>query len=449
MTSNSARRASIALGIFMAIVLIAGAIIPIFTQNQTTTTETTPPTEAPIPTFPPPPSNLTEITFDKVYLHPTGIFSIGQPDGWEASEPNKGATIAQVNLVNNEALAVVDSYVEDAGGAIQPEELSGRFTREVINASWARFNQWEEANRVFDPATQRLQIDFNITLTRQQYVARQYVWTDGRWIYVVRVLAPENATEMLRYLLDGFAASFTPNTFFQGTPLDWTAHYDSAANTVIRYPSEWQVTDSALGGPTSIASSNGVQLRLTNAAGTTVNDEDAARAFAESLRAGLTVSSVNAVEHGGVPGFAVAYTFSTVDGEGQSGLAVLLNGTDGALHVADLRFPAANIDLNAIAPDAAAETAAEATAEAPALDVTDAAQIDIYRDLARVMNTFVTVQPIPLANVEVTPTVVPTVAAPVEATAEATVEAAAEATAESAAEAEATPEATPEATEAS
>ncbi|MBK8022657.1 MAG: hypothetical protein IPK19_14800 [Chloroflexi bacterium] len=429
MTGNSARRASIALGIFMAVVLIAGAIIPLFTQNSTTTAETTTPTEVPIPTFPPPPSDLSVISFDKVYLHPTGIFSIGQPEGWQASEPSKGATIAQVNLINNESLAVVDSYVEDAGGPIQPEELTTRFTREVIGASWARFNQWEESARVFDPAAQRLQIDFNITLNRQQYVARQYIWTDGRWIYVIRVLAPENATELLRYLLDGFAASFTPYTFFQSTPLDWTAHYDIAASTVIRYPSEWTVTDTAAGGPTSIASSNGVQLRLQNVAGTSVDDEDAARAFAESLRAGVTVSSVEAIERLGSTGFAVAYTYTNVDGEGQSGLANLLNGADGALHVADLRFPAAGIDLNAINTDEAAaeatpEAAAESTEEAPSLDVSDASEIDIYRDLAQVMSTFAVIPQIALASAEPTPTVVPTLAPTTEATVEATTEAA-------------------------
>lgn len=459
MNNNSARRASIILGVFMAIVLVAGAIIPLFTQN-TPVTQTTNPTDVPIPTFPPAPSNLSAITFDSVYLHPTGIFSIGQPVGWTASEPNKGPSIAQVNITNNDNLSVVDTYVEDAGEAgVTAAELSDRFNQDVINASWARFNQWSETSRNFDEATGTLQIDFNITLNRQQYVARQQVWTDGRWIYVVRVLAPENATELLRYLLDGFVASFTPNTFFQGTPLDWSAYYDSADSHIIRYPAEWSVTDSAPGRPTSITSNNGVQLRVESREGVSVADEDAATAFVEGLRSNITTTSVRPITRGTASGFAVAYTFTNIDGDAQSGLADLLNGTDGTLHVADLRFPAANIDLNALNVEAAAdatveggaEATAEATAEVPSLNVTDASMIDVYRDLATVMSTFTVVTPIPVAQPDATPTFVPTATLEVtaEATAESTVEAVEEVEATEEATADATAEATAEATEAS
>lgn len=448
MNNNSARRASIILGVFMAIVLVAGAIIPLFTQN-TPVAQTTDPTDVPIPTFPPAPSNLSAISFDGVYLHPTGIFSIGQPAGWTASEPNKGPSIAQVNITNNDNLSVVDTYVEDAGTTILPEELSGRFNQDVINASWARFNQWAETSRNFDAATGKLQIDFNITLNRQQYVARQQVWTDGRWIYVVRVLTPENATELLRYLLDGFVASFTPNTFFQGTPLDWLAYYDTDDNHIIRYPSEWSVTDSAPGRPTSITSNNGVQLRVESRDGVSVADEAAASEFVEGLRSNITTTSVRPIQRGMASGFAVAYTFTNVDGDAQSGLADLLNGVDGTLHIADLRFPAANIDLNALNVELtpSAEATAESTSEAPSLDVTDASMIEVYRDLATVMSTFTVVMPIQLAQPEGTPVFVPT--ATVEVTAEATAESTVESVEEAPTPEEPTEEATAEATEAS
>lgn len=446
MTNNSARRASIYLGIFMAIVLIAGAIIPLFTRNQTTTTESTSPTTAPIPTFPPPPSNLNAIVFDQVYLHPTGIFTIGKPDGWQVSTPNKGPKIAQINLVNNTTLSVVDSYVEDAG-SITADQLSDRFTRDVINASWSQFRTWNETARTFDPATGKLQIDFNVsTANQQQYVARQQVWTDGRWIFVVRVLTPENATEMLRYLLDGFVSSFQPNTFFEGTPLDWTVYYDSDLYHLIRYPSDWTLTDSAPGRPTSISSSDGKTLRLSSAPSTVITDEAAARDFATSLRPDITITSVAPIQRIDSTGFAIAYTFTTVDGDPQSGLVDLLNGLDGTLHIADLRFPSANVDLNTVGAAAAPEATAEATPEV-------SAALDPYTELAQVMGTFILVSPIPLAP-EGTPTPIPTIAPTATVLAEATAEMTAEATAEATVEAmpeattemmsEATPEATAE-----
>src|SRR3954454_1545512 len=205
--NSNAKRASIYLGVFMAVVVITGVFAPLINQRaSTTTTDTTAPTETVVPTFPPPPSNLNSISFDKVFLHPSGIFSIGQPDGWNASDPNKGATIAQVNLINNDMLAVVDSYVDAT--PLTPDKLSAYFSESVINASWSNFSQWSETNRVMDG--DRLIIDFNVTLTGRTYVARQVVWTDGTWLYVVRVLVPENATDLLRYLLENFVKTLQP-----------------------------------------------------------------------------------------------------------------------------------------------------------------------------------------------------------------------------------------------
>ncbi|MEO8397170.1 MAG: hypothetical protein ABI700_29515, partial [Chloroflexota bacterium] len=83
--NSNAKRASIYLGAFLAIVMLASVFAPLINQRASTaTTDTTAPTETVVPTFPPPPSNLNSISFDKVYLHPSGIFSIGQPDGWNA-----------------------------------------------------------------------------------------------------------------------------------------------------------------------------------------------------------------------------------------------------------------------------------------------------------------------------------------------------------------------------
>ena len=217
---------------------------------------------------------------------------------------------------------------------------------------------------------------------------------DGRWIYVVRVLAPANATDFLRFLLDRFSSSLQPFTQFIGTPLDWTAYYDTAASHIIRYPSGWTLTDSAPGAPASITSAEGVQLRVQAIADTTVTDDAAAVAFVEGLRPGVQVTSTAPAERAGSSGFTVAYRFTTIDGEAQSGYAVLLNGADGRLHVADLRLPEANVDLNA-ASMISSQPSAEATPEAAApiapvglLQVPPDARMGVYTALLQVMSTF-------------------------------------------------------------
>lgn len=448
MQGSGARRASIILGIFMAVVLTAGAIVPLLTQGATTT-QTTEPTEAPVPTFPPPPSNLSAITFDQYYLHPTGLFVIPQPTGFGVTDPSSQPTIAQVNMVNQEIFSVIDAYVEDPLVPIAPADLDARFDQATLAQSWSLFNQWEELSRRMDGDT--LLIDFQVEFQSQIYVARQRVWTDGEWIYVVRVLAPENATDYLVYLLDQLSSSMQPFKFFAGTPFNWQAYYDHLLSHIIRYPSGWTVTDSAPGRPTSITGTNGEALRVEAQPGTTIDDEEAARAWVESQRSGTTVLSVVPIIRGEASGFSVAYTFTTADGAPQSGLAVLLNGEDGTLHAANLRFPAEDLDLHTIdfvlisddqvLPEAtpAAEATSEATPEATAQATPD--PLLLYYDLALSMSTFrlmplLTLSPDSLP--QMTPTPLPT-ALPPETTAEITPEATSESEAtESASTAEAT-----------
>lgn len=446
MNNSSAKRASIYLGVFMAVVMIAGVFAPLIRQESSQIT-TTSSTATVLPTFPSPPEDMSTITFNQVFLHPSGIFSIGQPLGWGASQPSQGVNIAQINLINNDMLAVVDSYVEAA--PITSDQLSAHFSEAVINASWSNFSNWQETNRTMQG--DHLVIDFTVTLSGRTYVARQQAWTDGSWVYVVRVLVPENATDLLRYLLENFVKSLQPQTEFVNTPFDWDAYYDQNASHIIRYPSDWTLTDSAPGRPASVSSATGgINLRVETRAATSIADEAAARTFVEGLRSGNAVVSVKPVTRGLGQGFSVAYSTTTVDGGQESGLAVLLNGPDGALHVADLRFGTANIDLNTVvltAADAAAATA-EATSEV-------AANSQAFVVLAEVMSTFYVIEPLNLSSQSLPATATPlptlalTLAAPTaEVTAEATAAATVEATAAapSAATAEATAAATAEAT---
>ena len=82
MQNTSTKQLSIILGIFMAIVLIAGPIASLLGGNSGTTPTTVNPTAVPIPTFAPPISDYSTISFDQVYLHPSGLYTIGQPTGW-------------------------------------------------------------------------------------------------------------------------------------------------------------------------------------------------------------------------------------------------------------------------------------------------------------------------------------------------------------------------------
>lgn len=464
MNSSGAKRASIALGIFMAIVLAGGAVLQIFSSNSTvTTTNPVNPTTAPVPTFAPPPTDYaTTMTFDNLYLHPSGIFTIAQPAGWNTIEPNQDNALVQVNMRNTAFFSVIDAYIENPIQALTLEDLSGYLTSDSLGASWANFSTWRETNRRTEGDA--LLIDFAVTYQRQQYVARQKVWTDGNLLYSVRILMPDNAVDYLRFMLDNVAPTLQVLPQFAETPYSWDAHYDPMSSHIIRYPEGWAVTDTAPGRPTSISGTNGEVLRVQSIAGQTISDESAAQTFIENFRSGAVVSSVSPVTRGEVSGFAVAYTFRTADGDSESGYAVLLNGAD-QLHLADLRFRAANIDLNTIgqfvaAPVGVVEAGAEATAEATeeaTVEVVPTPVVEdlsmVYGDYRLVLDMFYVIDP-PLRLLSaITPTPLPTLAPVSETTAEATDEAtdAVEADATEEADEATEPEAEPteEATEAS
>ena len=407
----NAKRASVILGVFMAVVLIGSTFLNLF-QNRSTTTTTTVPTATVLPTFPPPP-DAAAIDFDTLYLHPTNIFAIAQPTGFEQASPSSTANIAQVNLVNNNSQSVIDAFVQDPQEPMTVEGLSAFFTDQVLDSTWSAFTNWSETQRVASATD--LQIDFNVTLRGQQYVARQRAWTDGTWIYSVRVLTPENAGDYLKTLLDGEAASLVPFTQFAGTPMNWNAYNDFNSGLVIRRPQTWQVTDGGSGRPTTMTSPEGATLRVETRAGQTVDTQDAATAILQQIRPGAAVVTATPVTHEAsatrqaATGWQLSYTAATPDGALQSGLATVLNGPDNTVYVAVLR-----------APTAALAGSAEATVDPNS----EAAQYE------QIMSTFGILPPFnwSATTLPSTATPAPTLAPAPEATADVTAEATPEAT---------------------
>jgi hypothetical protein len=276
------------------------------------------------------------------------------------------------------------------------DKLDGLYTSATLNSSWSNYRRdaqtglnYRETGRKRD--NNQLTLDFELKNNRQQtFLARQVAWADSTWVYSVRVVMPENAIDALKYMVDNLVPTFKSyKTLFDGTPADWKAYFDPTSNFVIRYPSTWTLDDGGPGRPTSFSGDNAV-LRVESQPGVSAADEAAARAWVEASRAGVTVVSVKPVTRGAQSGFSVAYSYTDTDGNPQSGLALLLNTGD-ALHVANLRIAAPNIDLNA---DDLAEP---------------------YATLAKVLGTFQSLGDInvPLPTRTPTPTLAPATETPV------------------------------------
>jgi hypothetical protein len=352
MRNKTMQRVYVIVGIFLASLMGLTLFLPGLSpnNNQADQVEVDPPTATPPPTFPPPISDFSGITFDTEYLHPSGLFTVDMPSGWSANAPANNGVQAQANFENQSAVSVIVAFVEQRTETISSlEDLSSRFDTGALQSSWNQYRSWDEIGvRELNEATDRLTIEFQLTDgTNRTLFARQVAWYDDNYVYAVRVVVPSNAPRLLDYLTGTMPEHVHVNEQFIGTPISWTGYFDREDQHFLRFPSSWQVVDQAAGLPASIASSDGrVQVRV-EARETQIADADAAASFVENLRSGAEIAGEPvAVERPGGAGFAVAYNFATPDGAGRSGLAVLLNGEDGQLHIANAIIEAAGVDLN-------------------------------------------------------------------------------------------------------
>ncbi len=347
-------RVSLYLGIFLAFIMAASLALPLISNQQLQQQSQVQPTATMLPTVPPPIEDLSTITFDETYLHPSGLFTVAVPSGWEPVTEVNTTGEAQVTMRNPEALSIVEARIIRPTSAVDlssAEGLQAVFNETWLGSSWREYSTWDEtARRVEDD---QLVIDFNLTRTGQDYIARQIAYTDGTWIYLVRAVTPSNSSRVLLHLLENERESLEVVDRFLGAPIEWKAVFDNDSKVVIRYPGTWQVTDSAPDAPVSVEGS-GAQLRLETV-DATVDSAETAAAYVEGLRPGVTVLSTTEIENYGTPGYRVAYTLATPDGTTQSGLVTLLT-TDEAVYSANvLLTDVSDTDLNAVDP-AAAET---------------------------------------------------------------------------------------------
>ncbi len=343
------KRITIIFGISMALILALTTLLSAVGR----TSQAPAPTAAPVPTFPPPPAVET-IDFAQRFLHPAGLYTYALPTGWEVSEALNTREGLRAVLANKAAQSLIQVDVDRpprslAAGALTLDDIDARFNQAWLGGSWREYRSWEESDRKRS-ADDRLIIDFTLGFGGQTFVARQQAWTDGEWIYSVRVVTPANATSALLHLLGGVADSLHPLKELADTPFHWNAWFDPQYAHFIRYPDSWELSDSAPGRPTSISGA-GASLRIETDA-QPISDEAAAGASVVGRHAGAEILSVSALEQAEAEGYAVSWSSRNADGDSLSGLDVLLNGPDGQLHLASLRFPG-QVDLNSEAGAAA------------------------------------------------------------------------------------------------
>ena len=338
------------IGIVMTVAMVGSLILPMISSQVgvgESYLETPQPTPFPEPTMPPPPDTAA-IDFDSRYLHRSGLFSIGAPSGWSPASDSSSADELRAGLNNGEVQSVVELRInKNQAGVSDAQSLSDFLDKTWLGHTWSGYTGWDETSRkILDEEI--VQIDFNVRRGRAHLIARQESWIEDGDIYSARVVMAENASRELKYLLQGLANSVERIGDYAGAPYDWDAYFDNIDKHMVRFPSNWEVTDAADGLPATIEGDSFVLVVST--ADVALASEDEALAWTESWRSGVKASSARAVEVAGAPGYQVSYRLKTLDGAVASGLMLLLQGSDDRLHIANIRMPELDADLLAADP---------------------------------------------------------------------------------------------------
>ena len=333
---------TVIIGIIMTIAMVGSLILPMLTGNiGQADFEAEEPTPYPEPTMPAPP-DISAINYDSRYLHDSGLFTLSVPSGWTPGSSSNTSDELRASLNNSEYLSVLEArIIQNHDDIADLAGLDAMLDKTWLNQSWSGYTSWHETSR--KTLDDKVQIDFNLARGRSRMIARQESWLEDGQIYSARVVMAENAARELKAILKSLTQSIEGLPMYAGAPFGYTAYYDNMDKHILRYPSQWQVSDAAPGQPATI-SGDGLVLTVGSHPGR-IGSEDEAANWVEAQRSGISAHTAQTVEVAGAPGYRVSYLYTSLDGELASGLSLLLNGEDERLHVASLRISNINEDL--------------------------------------------------------------------------------------------------------
>jgi hypothetical protein len=149
------------------------------------------------------------ITFDEIYRHPSGLFTIAIPIGWRPSNPTTTPSSAEITLQTENIvdIALIQISVQKASQVLTSlDDLERIYTLDSLATSWSSYQSYREVNR--QRIDGKLVIDFRLQSPSDRFIARQVSWAEGAWVISLRVVAPEQRSALLVYLMDNLVANF-------------------------------------------------------------------------------------------------------------------------------------------------------------------------------------------------------------------------------------------------
>jgi hypothetical protein len=313
----------------------------------------------------------TQIVSDRLYYHPTGIFSLPRLVGWEitdqlevtvAPKTDRDASEVSAAFIQAESGGVLQAIAQNLPGVqlTTTQDISNYFDEAYLKAVWSNYNGgWKEtARRV---TVSQVAIDFTVRHNDLQYVARRLARLESDWLLTLLIVVPANS----QATVDRIEQTVWPNFRFYpneaGVPLTWNIFRDPGENYMFRYPPQLSPGSSPDTAPTLSGTLRDVQLTLTTSVehDKQVRTARAAIDWVSSRRPKAKILNTLRETQIYALGHSVSYAYPADDGKTRSGLATLLTTPTNVLYWLILETSLPNVDLIKPAGAAALPEAAQ------------------------------------------------------------------------------------------
>lgn len=359
---NSGRQAqiiSVAIGLIIIFTFSITLIAPGSGRSSSSNPDVINNTPAPVAPLPNP---NPKIEGAAPYIHSSGYFRAFRPYGadWTVSEtsatgssPTADSALARVFMNSSRLLAVIHNYIQPGVEFETLESLSENFLTPAYFAGvWSEYDSdWAETGR--SVTADAVIADFTLSTGGIDYLGRATNWLEGDMLYAVRIVVPDNNSQLLDLLQGYVVPGFVGIPELQALNVDWPAFSDQDFGYVIKYPYSWQRIAGDAGRPVTFrapASEGESKVFILTTPDYPLESAQDAEAWLVSQEPSAEVLDTQPVERGAGSGYQIAYAYTDTAGDAQSGLVVLLNDSAGTLFSANMQLERPDINLLAEEP---------------------------------------------------------------------------------------------------
>jgi hypothetical protein len=267
-----------------------------------------------------------------LYVHPSGLFEIIQPQDWEiASEDDEPASANW-----NGPSSVMHAFASRQSEPVNHDQLAAFVQDEFVNGL-SSYDDYTVISR--DYGSDPVVVDFEAVFEGVNYTVREWAGAEDDLIWVLRVVVPASNLAQLDFFGENILPTFRVYPGAVSVSSGWVTYRDDALGYLFQHPPEW-VSHGTIDGARRFVDAEvewQIEMDIAVLSGAAVASEEDAEAILDDMVPGAVVSGVESSPHG-LDGYSASFAYPAVSDTARRGVLLVLNAND-ALYRVELRLP--------------------------------------------------------------------------------------------------------------